>query len=296
MSEKHKIYTAMNDYMFKEIFTDKNIIAAYVNKYANLNLDPNELEEVRLEHKGSIKAKGTRFDVRIKSDKYGINLEAQNYKVYDVVDDEVVSYTEYQDNRKIHYASQIHSELYKSGDTYGKRKQTIVLFFLNYMIDGPYLQNTKLRTIELDKELDQIHIIEIALPNAIRDGKIKVEELEVLTTVEPEKYLNSNTIAKEVAKKVMALNSNEIARAEARLEEENEKDLKAMKAYSEKLGEIRGREEGIQVGREEGREEGIRTGFNEANLANARKMKELGLDIETIISVTGLTKEEIEKL
>ena len=82
----------------------------------------------------------------------------------------------------------------------------------------------------------------------------------------------------------MALNSNEIARAEARLEEENEKDLKAMKAYSEKLGEMRGREEGIQ------------TGFNEANLANARKMKELGLDIETIISVTGLSKEEIEKL
>ncbi len=82
----------------------------------------------------------------------------------------------------------------------------------------------------------------------------------------------------------MALNSNEIARAEARLEEENEKDLKAMKAYSEKLGEIRGREEG--------REEGIK----EEKLLNAKKMKGLGLDIETIISVTGLTKEEIEKL
>ena len=102
----------------------------------------------------------------------------------------------------------------------------------------------------------------------------------------------------------MALNSNEIARAEARLEEENEKDLKAMKAYSEKLGEIRGREEGLQegreeglqVGREEGLQEGLQTGFNQANLANAKKMKELGLNIEAIISVTGLTKEEIEKL
>ena len=65
-----------------------------------------------------------------------------------------------------------------------------------------------------------------------------------------------------------------------------------MKAYSEKLGEIRGREEGWEEGIQVGREEGIK----EEKLLNARKMKELGIDIETIISVTGLTKEEIEKL
>ena len=42
----------------------------------------------------------------------------------------------------------------------------------------------------------------------------------------------------------------------------------------------------------EGREQGIK----EANIENAKKMIELGVEIETIIAVTGLTKEEIEKI
>ena len=51
-------------------------------------------------------------------------------------------------------------------------------------------------------------------------------------------------------------------------------------------------EKGAAIGREEGRAEGR----NEANLANARKMKELGADITFISQVTGLTAEEIEGL
>ena len=51
-------------------------------------------------------------------------------------------------------------------------------------------------------------------------------------------------------------------------------------------------EKGAAIGREEGRAEGR----NEANLANARKMKELGADITFISQVTGLAAEEIEGL
>ena len=53
---------------------------------------------------------------------------------------------------------------------------------------------------------------------------------------------------------------------------------------------------GKEEGREEGREEGKAEGIKEQNITIAKKMLEQNIDIETIIEVTGLAREEIEKL
>ena len=49
-------------------------------------------------------------------------------------------------------------------------------------------------------------------------------------------------------------------------------------------------------GREEGRAEGRAEGRSEGKIDVAKKMLEKNMDISLIIEVTGLTKEEIEKL
>lgn len=54
--------------------------------------------------------------------------------------------------------------------------------------------------------------------------------------------------------------------------------------------------EGLIEGREEGRKQGIEQGIEQERLSNARKMKDKGLDYETIADITGLSAEEIEKL
>ena len=46
----------------------------------------------------------------------------------------------------------------------------------------------------------------------------------------------------------------------------------------------------------EGLAEGMKEGIAYNNKENAKKMKEEGIDIETIIKITNLTKEEIENL
>ena len=51
-------------------------------------------------------------------------------------------------------------------------------------------------------------------------------------------------------------------------------------------------EEALMRGLAEGREEGM----EKERMANAAKMKELGVDVAVICQVTGLTVEEIEKL
>ena len=53
---------------------------------------------------------------------------------------------------------------------------------------------------------------------------------------------------------------------------------------------------GIQAGIEQGREEGLAEGKAEGRADAAKRMKELGIDAETIIQVTGLDYATISNL
>ena len=59
---------------------------------------------------------------------------------------------------------------------------------------------------------------------------------------------------------------------------------------------IRGLAEGMARGHAEGRVEGLAEGAEKERLANAAKLKELGVDPVIISQATGLTLEEISKL
>ena len=67
--------------------------------------------------------------------------------------------------------------------------------------------------------------------------------------------------------------------------------------YEREYARNEGREEGLAKGKAEGLEEGLAKGREEgeakAKLAMAKSMLEKGIDIETIVSITGLTAEEI---
>ena len=60
----------------------------------------------------------------------------------------------------------------------------------------------------------------------------------------------------------------------------SKEDIERMIAYA--------KEEGVEIGREAGREEG--------KLLVAKAMLEKGMDLETIVSVTGLSVEQIQSL
>ena len=68
-------------------------------------------------------------------------------------------------------------------------------------------------------------------------------------------------------------------------------ELKGMKK-----GMKKGLEKGLEKGRKEGLKKGIEQGSFEERRKNARAMKDLGLPLETIAKVTGMTAEDIEKI
>ena len=65
-------------------------------------------------------------------------------------------------------------------------------------------------------------------------------------------------------------------------------------------GMIKGKAEGLAEGKAEGLAEGIEKGLaqgiKETLLSTARKMLKLGMSIEEISEITGLTKEEVDNL
>ncbi|NEP59220.1 MAG: hypothetical protein F6K31_19735 [Symploca sp. SIO2G7] len=57
-----------------------------------------------------------------------------------------------------------------------------------------------------------------------------------------------------------------------------------------------GRQEGIQQGRQEGIQQGRQEGIQQNTIAIARSCKQQGLDTETIMAITQLSREDIEAL
>jgi len=64
----------------------------------------------------------------------------------------------------------------------------------------------------------------------------------------------------------------------------------------EVTAERRGRRKGKEEGRKEGKEAGMKEGKEAGIKETAKKMAEMGIDIEKIMKTTGLKREVIEKL
>lgn len=84
--------------------------------------------------------------------------------------------------------------------------------------------------------------------------------------------------------------------ASAGVREAQEKGMKLGLAQGRAQGVAQGRAEGRAEGLEQGRAEGLEQGRLEGVLATARKMKGMGMDLETITKLTGLDGSQVQAL
>ena len=110
--------------------------------------------------------------------------------------------------------------------------------------------------------------------------------------ISPSVYEKADPALLELIERAQVCNftDEELARYEAGLKAlEDRVDFKEMLEE----GIARGRAEGRAEGKAEGLAEGLAKGIKETQLSTARKMLKLGMTIEEISEITGLTKEEI---
>lgn len=154
---------------------------------------------------------------------------------------------------------------------------------------------------------DKLRQIFIALP------RFKKEEDECTTDFERWIYIltNMETLKRLPfkARKAVFERLEKIADVASLTKEERELYENSVDAYRTHLcvmdaakleGHEEGRKEGLEEGLKEGlgkgREEGLKEGREQERLANARAMREKGIADSLIMDITGLTREELDKL
>lgn len=218
----------------------------------------------------------SRLDVKAKlNDGTIVNIEVQT------------NMSGYSDSRSLAYWSKLYLEQFKSGNEYKKADKTICIWILDgevynfreYHSQWFLSEKTNGKTSYFNEI--EIHVIELK----------KFRKENIMKPKNKEFWLWFIDYTKREMVE-MADSLEEIRKAKA----EYEKMIEGNEALQHLLSREELAEWDRNSMRAEAREEGLEEGRKEAKLETAKKLLEKGMDIEIIMEVTGLTKEEIEKL
>ena len=100
--------------------------------------------------------------------------------------------------------------------------------------------------------------------------------------------MEKNETVRKAQEELEYLEGDEAFKRKVELKEKYEKDMNSAIHY--------GKEEGMKKGLQEGLQKGLQEGKTSEKKDIAKKMLEIGMDVEQIMKITDLPKEEIEKL
>ncbi len=199
--------------------------------------------------------------------------------------------------RMLYYWSKMYTRQIKAGDDYKKLEKTIVILIADFNIKGleevEYHSTWKIietnsvkKLILTDKfELDIIELSKIKGRENEKDQLL--DWLVFLENPESERVtrkMEENENLKEAVEKLDRISEDEKMQ---RIIELREKAIRDEHAIYDK-----GLDDGIEKGIQKGKEKGAK----EEKIKIVKSMLKENMDIEIIIKITGLTKEEIEKL
>lgn len=265
------------DFVFKKIFgTEKNkpILINFLNAVIkpttpikDVEIKNNDIDKDFLEDKFS------RLDVKATtSNKEHINIEIQVKNEYNMI------------QRTLYYWSKMYSEQIQNRDNYSKLERTVCINILNfkYLKNDKYHNAYRLKEITSNEELtdlQEIHFIELSKFNEIGNKEnVDIEKMDALEKwleflVEPE----SNTVRElEKSSEEIRLAKDELYKLSMNSEEREKYNMRE-KAIYDRISALEG-------AREEGK------------LEVAKKLLIANVDMDIIVSSTGLSEDELMKI
>lgn len=274
-----------NDFIFKKIFGQsknsdllKDLLEAILT---DIKIDKVEInKDVSLERQLITEKLGIMDIVATLNNKTKVNIEMQVADNHNTVD------------RSLFYGTGVYHENLLSGQDYIESLHTISIWITEYNVfeEGPFHERARLKRDYENIELtDKFEFHYIQLPKFRKKCKRISNKLEEWLTF----------ISNENMEEIRMIDNECVKKAEEEYEYlTGDEEIKRLAFLREKAirDEISARNYGKRVGIEEGRREGIVEGKKEGKIEDAKKMLAKGFDIETIMEITELTKEEIKKL
>ena len=315
---KAKILPPSDDHVFKLLLTSPeakpaltDLVSAIIKRpVTNVVVRHNEIpvEDTR--------EKAERLDVNCKVDDGSqIDLEMQASRVMEIADGKHNNLK----GKSIYYLCDLHSSQPAKGvPRYDLLARTYQVTFCSYRVfrnRKEYVNSFSMRHDE-DNELfsDAIRVIYVELcklKETVMKPVIEMTDLEKWAVFfrYADNHKKRGTVNKIIESKealqmagelLMTISQDERERARIRSRKMFETDLASDMATAMDIGRKKGRKEGRKEGRQEGKREGIREGRQEGKreeaLAIAQNLLEMKMPIEQIVTATGLTREEVQKL
>lgn len=288
IKQKKKFYLMTDDLMFKlNLEKNPDALKVLAKKYIKDLKDFDINEEIQLmptENINGIYFKTSNYDVKFKALDKTFDIEMQeNNTTYNIED------------RFLKYYADLVVRSYPKGEEY---KHDIVynLWILNFNIYDDYnpIHTFKVKD-EDENELNRCGSITIVEIEKFNNSDYNIDIWDKLFMVKEPKELDSLKGADKLMDNVIKTckDINDDAEMWRLLDEDHaRRNIGAeRKAIEEKA-----QAEGLAKGMKEGLAKGMKEGIIKEKASVVKNAKKLGLPIEQIIALTGLSKEEIEKL
>ncbi|WP_425449786.1 Rpn family recombination-promoting nuclease/putative transposase [Dethiothermospora halolimnae] len=304
------------DFVFKALFAGKKRESKIILKhFLNSLLKPKDNDKIKeivylnpFNDKEYEKDKLSIMDIKVETEKGElIDIEVQinnvdNYR-----------------KRSLYYWSKLYGETINEAQAYETLKKCVVVNILDFkLFDNTDRYHNKFKIMEEKEKFEltddlEIHYIELEKFNDSKNIK-KMNDLEKwITFIKDAGEKEKREIVKDIRK------NSEVINMAGRMLEELSADEKARQLYlarekalldqksamvyqkiklkeAEEKGMQRGLEKGIEKGLEKGIEKGIEKGKKEEKILVARQALQKGIDIDTVVDITELDREEVEKL
>ena len=271
-----------NDYVFKRIFGQKknsdilkDLLQAILPNWNIKNVEPRQ--EVQLET-DFITDKVCRLDILATLDdgtKVDIEMQMRNYNDIEA--------------RSLFYTTREYHQSLENGQDYIEIPKSIGIWISNFNVfndEGPFHEIVRLRR-DYENQIfkDKIEMHYLQLPKFKQKCKRISNKLEEWLTF----------ISFENMEELKMIENEKVKKAEEELEYLSGDEAERRIAYLRETAEI-DRKFAMTAARDQGRVEGRSEGKIEEKIETAKKMLAEEMDINLIIKITGLTKDEIEKL
>ena len=290
MIETKPFYTCKYDKAFKEIMMKEenfNILKKVLETILKVSIQEIKLQPLNL-NTGNIHIKGKEVDLLVITEQGKIEVEVNTY------------YNDYVRVRNFSYITSIYNNQVTVGEKYNE-DTNIIQINLNYGVkDTEYKRVYKVRDETGKEYIKNFCIYEINMEKLKEiwydKNELEIEKNKYLLMLDMEikdlKKLSKDQVVREYMEKIEKLNEDPIF-INWITKEKDEQMIKNTQLY-------RATQEGINIGISQGIKQGVNQGINQGmkkeKILIAKSMLQENMNLELIHKITGLTKEEIEKL
>ena len=283
-NEEQELLDIKNDYVFKRTFGykgDEEVTKVLLRDILGMKVNEIDLDVNPITEKELMDDKLGIMDIAsVVNDNVQVDIEMQVVNKNNI------------EKRIMYYWNAYYQKSISKGDDYGELKRTIIILIADFEIKGieqakKYFTEWEIR----EKDYSELILTEfLENPEVINMSEKDIEN-------EKDESLKTTKKAIKQAKDTLEqISKDEHEQELARLRKKYIMDQNAIQEYGYCQGVEDGKRDGIEIGKRDGIEIGKNDGIQFEKIETAKKMLAKKMPIDVIIEITGLSKEEIEKV